>query len=171
MKRILGLVILSAVFGVSGCMSMQNQGAISALEDLAGGRPYVEAYVEYRAPSEHWAAASALMVHVVAKDEALAEVTFTPDWFTPMVAPAEFSNRSPASAGSKLSSEVARDGLIRLAAAMQEDDASFKGCLYPVRARLIRDDGAILEKNGCRSDHGWTKTASALVSDWVQTKR
>ena len=41
---------------------------------------------------------------------------------------------------------------------------AFKGCLYPVRARLIRADGSVVEKQGCRSQLGWTRVASETVS-------
>lgn len=69
-------------------------------------------------------------------------------------------NRGPAS-------EYVRDQMNRLAAAMKEDTPSFRGCLSPVRIRLVRSNGALVEKAGCRSEKGWPHVASELVEQFM----
>ena len=47
-----------------------------------------------------------------------------------------------------------------LAESISTDKTPFFGCLSPVRARLIRSDGSLVEKFGCRSFQGWASVAS-----------
>lgn len=41
-----------------------------------------------------------------------------------------------------------------------------KGCLYPVRLRLVRTDGTLLEKEGCRGGAAWVRKAEEF-SEWA----
>ena len=50
--------------------------------------------------------------------------------------------------------------------AIQGADQPFSGCLNPVRVRLVRQDGALTEKQGCRG-FGWTRTASEKVNTFL----
>lgn len=182
----------------SGCMSMQNQPAMEALQQKgAAPKPYVEAYVEYRGPAERWSGPTTFLLHVQAKDNGLARVSVTPALFSKPVEPqmphpevagralaslagaasalpavkgaasaaVPAPNSNPVSKG--ITGEAAREQLTQLASAIQGGDITFRGCLSPVRVRLIRSDGALLEKHGCRSQEGWPRAVSETVSRFI----
>jgi hypothetical protein len=77
----------------------------------------------------------------------------------------------PANAASGGVTQVnARDQVARLAEAIRDDDSPFSGCLNPVRVRLIRTDGILLERQGCRGQEGWPKVASEVASHFLGRK-
>ncbi len=160
------LLLASAVIlSFGGCVNIQNHPAVEALQG-ALGQLYVETYIQYAGPQEKWSGPGQLIVHVNAREAGNAQISVTPPSFQ---APAEpdkpaepgttVQQRTLASAKA-LTSEQARDQLAHLATEMQGADTPFYGCLYPVRVRLVRADGALLEKQGCRGQGGWTKAAS-----------
>jgi hypothetical protein len=59
-----------------------------------------------------------------------------------------------------MSAENARELLANLAVSLQGAEGAFRGCLSPVRVRLIRADGILVEKQGCRGQNGWSHIAS-----------
>ena len=63
--------------------------------------------------------------------------------------------------------ETARDQLAHLATSLQGAEQNFRGCLSPVRVRLVRADGALLEKQGCRGQNGWSRIASESVNSFI----
>lgn len=150
-----------------GCVNMQNQPALEALQGSLG-QAYVEAYVQYAGPQEKWSGPSQLIVHVMAKEAGNAQISVTPASFQEAPEPEKPSDttvqqRTLASTHG-VTSEQAREQLAHLATEMQGADDKFYGCLYPVRVRLVRVDGALLEKQGCRGQGGWTKAASEATS-------
>ncbi|MEK6580270.1 MAG: hypothetical protein AABZ55_13680 [Bdellovibrionota bacterium] len=154
-------VALSVV--LSGCMSMQSQTTLEAIQVAGGNQPYVEAYIEYPGPNAKWAGPASFILHITAKDTAAAQVAMTPNWLFPMSNP---KDRALASERT-ISGEVAREHMARLVTAIQAGDTEFSGCLYPIRVRLIRADGAIVEKHGCRGPVGWAKASSEVVDQFI----
>jgi len=64
------------------------------------------------------------------------------------------------------SADELRARLSQLAESVEDSKIEYPGgCLYPVRIRLLRADGGVVEKAGCRSSRGWVKDASALVAE------
>lgn len=152
----------------SGCLSMQSPTTIDNIQQAAttGSQPYVEAYVEYRGPSDKWAGPTTFLLHVVAKDAGVARVSITPALFgAPAKDAPNTAGRGLASKG--MAGETARDHMARLALSVQGGDIPFRGCLSPVRVRLVRADGALLEKSGCRSGEGWPRAASEAVNQFI----
>lgn len=182
---ILAAVILNG--GGSGCGGIQNHPAIEALQGnpKIDSQAFVEAYIEYPGPQEKWAGPTSFILHIHAGGPGDAQISVTPSWFAGKIKkarPAELAqDRKPASLMSELtqvrpvqtaaedapkgiSSDVARDRLRYLANAIESGvEEPFRGCLAPVRMRIIRADGNIIEKTGCRSEKGWSRAASDAI--------
>lgn len=186
---ILGTLVLNG--GGSGCGGIQNHPAIEALQGNAkvDSQAFVEAYIEYPGPQEKWAGPTSFIMHIHAGGPGSAQISVTPSWFAgkakniqPSLAPAHVRkpaslmaeltqirpepSASPAVVGSsmELPADIARDRLRYLANAIESGvEEPFRGCLSPVRMRIIRADGNIIEKTGCRSEKGWSRAASDAV--------
>ena len=137
-------------------MTGEDKATLDAIAGAAS-QPYVEAFVEYRGPQERWAGPANWTLHVVAKDNERPEITVPSAWRTDQTTTA----RKPAS--QIVTGEEARTKIGALAAAVGESDAGFSGCLYPIHVRLIRADGNVLDKEGCRGQSHWDKAASGMV--------
>lgn len=149
------VVSVIAVGVASGCVNGRN----STLDEIAGvfssdKAVYTEAFLDYPGPADQWAGPAHFILHVTAKDK-VAEVQIPAQWY-----PVASDHRAPASA---LTGEEARAKLSDLAASMRDDSGDYHGCLYPIRVRLIRADGNVLDKMGCRDQSRWSKTASETV--------
>ena len=154
------------VLALSGCLSMQSQTTVENVSGSLPQKPFVEAFVEYRGPSDRWAGPTSFLIHIVAKDTGLAQVSVTPALFgTPSDAP---TDRKLASSKG-MTGENARDLMAKLSASLQGGEVPFRGCLSPVRVRLIRADGSLLEKAGCRAIEGWPKAASDAVASFISS--
>ncbi len=186
-KRLVESVsVISAVLVMaSGCSSAPEdvlQGGASGFASATGGAAIVEAFVEYAGPAERWGGPEPLMVQWSARDSTQAySLVSMPDWKAAQPEVKGGEARKPASAqGDDIAHAVVEgEGTIRkswnspalraqlatLAEAVSDPHSKFQGgCLYPVRVRLLRADGSVLEKAGCRSSKGWTRVAGALVA-------
>ncbi len=162
-KQIPALLIL---LGVTACSSLHEQPALDALsqiKDQAAATPFVEGYFEFVGPHAKWAGPSAWVIHIDAREGEFAKVKAQPP-----VAP-ESAPRSPAQAGARpqapgVTVQAARAQLANLAAMMAPDrrpqSTLSEACLHPIRVRLIRQDGAVLDQIGCRSVTGWESQVS-----------
>ena len=168
-----------------GCLSMQSQTSLDTVNTSAvnAAQPFVEGYVEYPGPQAKWSGPASFIVHVTAKDAGDALITTIPALLSEVSSPGplpspptppELSQRTPAASilsqsavFKKMTSMEAREQLTRLASALQGAQAPFKGCLSPVRVRLVKADGVIVEKQGCRSELGWSRAVSEAVSSFV----
>ncbi len=159
------MVGLAASFGAAGCLSMQSQTTLDAIEGAMSNQPFVEAYVEYAGPQARWAGPTSFILHVMAKDAGAAQISVTPALFDEINKDPTMSGRAPASQG--YAGDQAREQLAHLATALQGAEQTFRGCLSPVRVRLIRADGSILEKHGCRGQNGWSRVASETVNNFI----
>ena len=178
-------VLIAAAAVIGGCMSARNHPALEAVQkgqegQGASGPTYVEAYIEYPGPQQKWAGPESFVLHVMAKEGKMAELTATPDWFNKTTVKlasrrlasalseaakgAEAAKQQPGLSNFAVPKDVAREKLRYLAGAIQNGpEPVFKGCLSPVRVRLVREDGQFLEKTGCRSETGWPHVASESV--------
>lgn len=166
-----GCALVTVLIVISGCLGMQGQATLDETVDAVKGKTaesqrFVEGYIEYPAPQEKWAGPVHMILHISAKDGGPVQVEVNPTWFKPQ-APVEIQRRTLASAP-LISGEDARTRLAFLGRAIQEEAPQvFQGCLTPVRARLIRADGTLLEKQGCRSQQGWPRAASEIFNQFV----
>ncbi len=64
-----------------------------------------------------------------------------------------------------------REQIVALATSVQSaGETPFAGCLNPIRIRMIREDGALLERQGCRGSTGWSHTVSQSVASFLDAK-
>ncbi|HUP55959.1 MAG TPA: hypothetical protein VM598_00800, partial [Bdellovibrionota bacterium] len=133
------------------CVGMHGQGGLDAL-NTGGEKPIVEAFFEYSGPQDRWAGPSSLVVHVTARDGVDPTITLSPGVFQPEAGAVDFSSPMTAKR-SGLTTAIVRERLALVATAMNDKakEEAASGCLSPVRARMIRSDGSLLEKRGCRS--------------------
>jgi hypothetical protein len=185
-RLVAGVAISLTVTGW-GCLSMQSQSTLDAANGAGGSnQPFVEAYIEYPGPQAKWSGPASFILHVTAKDAGPAQITTTPELATadkPAALPTapsdhsedEVSQRAPAASGlahmvtpfRNMSSDEARSQLAYLANSLQGAQAPFRGCMSPVRVRLVRANGSLLERLGCRSELGWSRAVSESVSTFV----
>jgi hypothetical protein len=163
-NRIPLVACVFALASAPGCLSMQSQGPLDEIQGaVKNASPWVEGWIEYPGPKEKWAGPTTFVLHVRAKDAAEAQISVSPALFRPSD-DVTTSARAPASARKGLSGDAAREYLSHVAVALQGADAAFRGCLSPVRVRLLRADGTLLEKSGCRGQNGWSRSASESVN-------
>ncbi|MEK7692149.1 MAG: hypothetical protein AAB425_14130 [Bdellovibrionota bacterium] len=163
---------------LSACMGMQNhETAFDLLAEQGSVQAFVEGYIEYPGPAAAWSGPASLVVHLKAREGQWASVAVTPDFLgnkTPSESP-QRAARKLANAISgldgMLSTSKAREQLGFLAMALSaENQGSYTGCMYPIRARLIRSDGTILEKQGCRGFSTWSKMSSEFAEQWMAVR-
>ncbi|OFZ22112.1 MAG: hypothetical protein A2X94_08785 [Bdellovibrionales bacterium GWB1_55_8] len=187
------LVILSGTGGF-GCGGIQNHPALEALQGNAkvDSQAFVEIYIEYPGPQEKWAGPTSFILHVLANAPGNAHISVTPGWFEgPAVKKTqpELAIRKPASLLSEMApaavlaptaeqakpqglpSDIARDRMRYLANAIESGlEEPFRGCRSPVRIRIVRADGDIVERTGCRSEKGWPRAASEAVEFFMNAQ-
>ena len=127
----------------TGCLSIHQQ---STIDEVAGHimsedayYPFVEAAVEYTGPQGRWAGPVSFMIKIEAYDAGPARIAVTPNLFRDVMESPEVLGRAPASRG--IPGERARMKLGEMAAALQGASQAFRGCLSPVKIRLVRADG------------------------------
>jgi len=72
--------------------------------------------------------------------------------------------------GTKMKMPVAavRDELADIIDSFEDNaNVATTGCAFPIRMKLIRQNGGVLEKWGCRGGAAWTKTASEAASRFL----
>ena len=152
------------------CMGVRNHPALEVIESKLGIQPVVEAYFDYTGPKEKWAGPASFLLHVNARNPGDAEITSTPS-LEPLHLSA-ITVRAPSSQSEpegKITSESMRAQLAELASAVQNGSSEFTGCLYPIRVRLVRQDGSLIEKQGCRSQAGWPGPVSRAVASYLES--
>jgi hypothetical protein len=162
-----GLSIAASLLGAcSSRPSASAKSELQAREAEIRSLPYVEAYIEYVGTAERWAGPASFMVHVIAKDLSIPEIALRPDLF---------AATAPATDGkaSQFTGSMARERLTLFASELEKPDASDRiiaggACLSPIRVRLIRADGSILDRQGCRGQGAWPAFASHTVSTLIR---
>lgn len=162
-KQSLALAFIVTAF--SGCLGSRSQASLDEISDSLGtSSPYVEAFIEYGAPQSKWVGPTAFLLHIDAKDNTATSIAVTPAMFEKVKPSATMGERVPASVSQAgMTTNVARDHLTELAKNMEEGGTPYSGCLNPIRVRLIRQDGTLTEKQGCRG-FGWARSASEKVN-------
>lgn len=168
------LGVFSWLLAGAGCMSTQNQSQLGKNSgQTVSNSPFVEAYIEYASPQAKWVGPSSFILHITAKDGDQATVQTVPQLFVKAAPSAKIVHeRTPASEGKTEASALkmipasfAREQIAQLAKKAQDGpDPEFKGCTSPLRLRLIRADGGLVEKVGCRGLAGWSKESSDTVA-------
>jgi hypothetical protein len=167
-RIVVGIFVLTAFIFLSGCQGgIHHLSASGAAPEQAteSGPPFVEAMLEFVGPPERWAGPKTVILHLQARDAEPASVLVTPNPGMPIPRP----GGGAVSAAGHLSQPIARAELRALGGTMLETQASFTGCLYPIRARLVRADGSVLERQGCRSNTGWPVAVSRILSNAIET--
>lgn len=163
-KILTGMGILIAA-SVSGCSS--GKPAATATK-AAQESPFVEATIEYIGPPRKWAGYETLSIHLSASGAQNAQVTVVPDlMLAQQRMPASLV--SPQATSAHVSPDLLRTQLAELGKAVQQPEPEFSECMYPVRVRLVRADGTVLQKEGCRSPKGWPALVSQSASRWMKT--
>jgi hypothetical protein len=184
------LPVVSAL-SLSACVSsMQNSPALDALKSAADGSsgsssPFVEATVEYPGPSGRWAGPASFLLSLNAREAGDARIQILPQLWGPEAVPPAVrpaggglahgngdgvGSRVPASQTLGIPAEFVRERIAHLFSALQADtakSAGVGGCLYPVRIRLVRADGGLVERQGCRGLGAWTGAVSAFTSEFL----
>ncbi len=181
-----------------GCAKNQNSLMNTVLQGGIDGSPFVEGYIEYPGPDFKWSGPKSMTVHVKAWEKSgFAQVIVYPVLFDELIPdvpggdkarrqlsstkeskdskdskdtkkPVHAANIATGAQG-ELSVQSVRERLGVLAhAVVKEPGRNLDGCLWPVRVRLIRQDGGVLEKQGCRSQLGWTETASHTAHYFIE---
>src|SRR5262245_32012079 len=109
LRRLIPILAL----GLPGCMGMQSQTTLDAINGAGSSLPYVEGPIEYAAPQSRWAGPSHFVLHVVAKDAGMARISVLPALFLDSFPPQGLtgSGRGPASVTTQpgLQGEQARE--------------------------------------------------------------
>jgi len=171
----IAIVILTLIIALSSCARI-NAGLLK-MDELspAQASTFVEAYLEYVGPPDRWAGPRTLTLHLLAHDAEQASAILTPNPVTPKSAAGGDTPSAAANSGASghlpVAQLVARAELDELGRAVLEQAIPFAGCLYPIRVKLIRADGSLLEREGCRGNHGWPVAVSRTVSDMIRIAR
>ncbi len=160
-----GIWIGFSIF-LSGCFGAGNDVVSNTLQAEVGAKPIVEGYFEFPGPSEKWAGPQNYTVHVFADRDVMeqAQISVSPSFF----ALKKQNPRGLTIASQGPSAEFAREELSRLNTALQSDVTEWQGCLLPIRVRLIRVDGVVIERQGCRGQPGWPRLASEIASRMIE---
>lgn len=156
-KKIASILFFLPFF--SGCFSSTGDTVGDDVSD--NGMPFTEAFLEYPGPHERWAGPQNFILHVQTKNPGNPRLTLTPQLQGGQI------GRQGIALG--LSTEAVREELARLKTALQQKDQPYYGCLSPVRVKLIRLDGVLVERQGCRGQEGWPRVASEVVSHFLES--
>lgn len=153
-------------------MMIFNEGCFNTNSDIVNpghssgdvNAPFTEGYIEYPGPSEKWVGPQNFVVHIVTRGTGNAQISILPALFSTSMSDPKGSGLATLN----INIGTVREELARLNAAMQEPERVFEGCLYPVRVNLIRSDGILIERQGCRGQLGWPRVVSEIVNHLIE---
>ena len=178
-----GVVLQGCVGAGSGSLST----VVEALEGARNASPFVEAHVQYVGPDARWAGPALWTLHVSAKEGSAPAIDVTPR--LPAVEPTDevtVQQRTPASAlgmtqmqapadstasGQRVTSEEIRERLVLLASTLQAAEQENQACSTAVRVRMVRADGSVLERQGCRASAQWSQVVSEFSAELMGASR
>ncbi len=150
------VVLMSLFIGMSGCFSSSKSGiALDGRENEESAPPFVDLFIEYPGPSDKWAGPPSLTAHLATGPGQSGSVK---------VLHPSFESSDP---HSSVSVEQAREQVDRMNSVVNHDLKTVPVCTSPVRVRLVRADGALISKQGCRGQSGWPRVASDLTAQWI----
>ncbi len=123
---------------------------------------FTEVLIEYPGPEESWGGPQDFVFHIVAKEGESAQFATKPAQFLKTT---KSGNTFPMKG---IAIQATRQDLEKLNRALKENEPEFKGCLTPIRIKLMREDGVVIERQSCRGPVGWPKVASEIVSKYVE---
>lgn len=160
-SSILGVISFSLVF--SGCFGSGKDTAGDSMGD--NSIPFSDAYIEYPGPNARWSGPQSFILHSVTRGSGKTKV-----YVSSGIAPGKNPKASGVKAVSEsLSVEAAREELARFYASLQSREEIYRGCLSPIRIKLIRADGVLIERQGCRGQTGWPRVASEVVNHLIES--
>lgn len=156
---VLATLVLSGCFGSNSDTSEDHPLA----EDVT--KPFIEATIEYPGPHEQWTGPQNFMVRVTTWKAGKAQIIIHP----PMIhSEGNRISHYPPQGTRGVSIETVREEFARLYLALRTQEQSFQGCLLPVRVKLVRVDGVIVERQACRGQGGWPKVASEITNHFIE---
>lgn len=167
MKRIRGwrgiLMPLVLTLGLGGGACSGEKSSRKNTQQEA----FVEAQIEFQGAAERWVGPKSFVVYVDARGEK-ARLSFSPMKVEAVRAPAV---EDP---GFEVSASLTRTHLQELAQAILKQDpkdrarhSALRGCLHPIKVRLVRANGAVVEESGCHAPFGWPKLASETAHQFL----
>jgi hypothetical protein len=166
------LVLIAGMTALAGCAgAARNKTAAASgaapVSTAQAPAPVVEAFLEFVGPPDRWAGPPTMMIHLTAKDPEFAELAVTPAISGPGARmDLRRTQRASSSGPARIGATLARESLAELTMAVQAESelATFSGCLFPVRVKLVRADGSVTERSGCRTLTGWPVALSLTTS-------
>ena len=152
-------------WAMSGCLGSGSDTENDPIFSDGKSLPFTDAYIVYPGPNEKWVGPDTFTVHLSTIGPVDAHVTIS----SRILKSREMGRHSIRSSSHNLSIEAAREEIARLFASLKEHETVFHGCLSPVRVKLIRSDGALVERQACRGQSGWPKVASEVVNHLIES--
>jgi len=157
-KKFFGVAGLAALFlcscfgPTSGIMNDDSVPAVSkgAAPAQTAIAPILEAVIEYPGPHVDWAGPESWLVHIKLTPEGKTELSMSPSVVG-------LNHKIP-------SASETQEKLSKLELALQKPVLKAKGCLSPVKVKLVRINGVVEEHQGCRGQLGWPRVASETLS-------
>jgi hypothetical protein len=151
---------------LTGCFGSSNSTTVGD-NAVAGdsSQPFTDAFIEYSGPHEKWAGPQTFTVHISTKGEGKAKVFIS----TSVFKTGSHVNKEIRSVSTDLTVQAAREQFARLYTVLQAKDTPVQGCLSPVKVRLVRADGVLVTRQGCRGQTGWPRVASEITNHMIES--
>ena len=142
-------LLLTSCFGSSKSTVLDGDGSDDA------NPLYTEVFLDYGGPHAKWAGPKDLVIHLTARNgkEGVLSVTHP--------------NFKSSHVQSQIPIEQAREQLMRLHQQLTQEEVPIVSCSSPMRIRLVRSDGALIARMGCRGEGGWERLASEMTLKWL----
>jgi hypothetical protein len=148
-RRVTSWISVVGCIALSGCLGNDTVEDHPMQEDSTV--PFVEATIAYPGTDARWAGPPGFSVSVTTLKKGNAQILV-----------------SPTGKKGTLKIEAAREEMNRLHTALRAEESPFLGCLLLVHVKLVRADGAAIERTGCRSQLGWPRFASEIVNHLME---
>ncbi len=140
---------LLMVLALSSCIQFDEQNQVNKM-------PVREALVQFFTPgSSSWRQPSMVTYHVVLQGADRALISVASDHGR--------SGKLTLSKGDGSQLTHLRADLSELVEALGGEKKEYSTCVFKARVRMVRIDGSVFEKSGCRSAKGWSRGASRLA--------
>lgn len=156
-------IIFLLIFSLSCAESKQSDSLLESISPQGGH--FVEAVVEYSGPDARWAGPQNFVLRVQVSQDHQTKVS----WIVPEFKDkAMFAGRQLASVPKDENQAGAiQDQMRALAFEIQKETGAYTGCLWPVRVRMVRNDGVVIERRGCRGQNRWTERAGRFFDQML----
>lgn len=156
--------IAALMVPIAGCVSEDELIVESpSVPTASDGTPlFTNLYIEFPAPSARWAAGDGKTLQLTTREANRAELAIVRGDF----------DRAPASV-QEVDADFAREQVKKLYEQLVQanDGPNARACPLPVRVRLIRGDGVLLERQDCRGGAEWVRAASRMIAEFESRDR